>query len=276
MRLLFARTRHAYDSYRDFWRLVELSGFETCHVDEIDLAQQALYIVTPVNGEHRPHLASQRDRPRRARVAWWNLERPDAEGSLPLAEVLDEARGFADDVWVSDRYYAAMDPRLRHVVLGSDARLAPDPTPRPVAYDYTHQSYAVGRREAVYGPLRAAGLREGPSGWFEARDAVLRSSRLMLNVHQTPAPLGEPLRFAVAAAYGLPLVSETLADPYPLVRGTDFLEASPGDLVAAVRGALATPGLPRHGAALRARLCDEWTFRRGVEDAARATLEARP
>ena len=36
--IIFTRTRHTYDSYSDFWKLVELSGFNICFVDEIDIS----------------------------------------------------------------------------------------------------------------------------------------------------------------------------------------------------------------------------------------------
>ncbi len=37
--ITFVKTRHVYDSYTDFWRLVELSGFPTIYYDELDLRQ---------------------------------------------------------------------------------------------------------------------------------------------------------------------------------------------------------------------------------------------
>src|SRR6266404_2769198 len=76
---IFARTRYQYQSYSDFWRLVELSNFQTCYVDQIDLENDQIYITTPINGEHRPHINHRRSilkKAQQARVVTWMLERP--------------------------------------------------------------------------------------------------------------------------------------------------------------------------------------------------------
>lgn len=269
MRPIFARTRHVYDSYTDFWRLVELSGFETCYVDTMDLANpEALYIVSPVNGEFRPHMEAH-GQGRRARVVWWNLERPDPPApSPPLPVVMEDMTRYVDHVWVSDRHYAGMDSRQRFVVLGSHPDLGAPPL--PPTHDFTHQSYVWGRRGA---PIEAARRQwaEGPSAWGAAREQVLRRSRVMMNIHQTPAPVGEPLRFALAAAYHLPLVTETLADGFPLVEGRDYL-AAPLAEVPGLVGRVLRDGSTRCALsdALHDLLCVQFTFRRGVEDGVRS------
>lgn len=272
MRIVFARTRYEYDSYTDFWQLVRLSGFDICHVDEVDLASDSIYIVTPINGEFRPHVDHRRKlleedgRPKRATIVWWNLERPDSGGPT-LREVVDDLSRYVDVSWVSDRHYASLDTRLRHVVLGSHPGLRMHEGRLPTQYDFTHQSYSWGRREGIYPALMwGGGLREGPNGWGEARDQVLRSSKLMLNVHQTPALISEPVRFALTAAYSLPMVSETLVDPFPLVRGEDYIEADYASLVDVVKASAAADNT-RYGESLHKRLCSEWPFRRGVEEA---------
>lgn len=277
--IVFARTRHQYDSYRDFWDLVSLAGFDTCHVDEMDLRTDTFYVVTPINGEFRPHMDYCRNNvggKRRAVVAWWNLERPDGPGSEPIGAVLDEIMRYVDIAWVSDRHYASLDSRLQHVVLGSNARLCPqrERDLEEATYDFTHQSYVFGRRDAAITPLRLSGLREGPNGWFEARDAVLRSSRVIVNVHQTEAPIGEPIRFAMAAAYKIPMISETLMDPFPLISSADYLDVPISGIGDAVRAStLMNPDeLRRLGENLHARLCNEWTFSRGVHNGVVDTL----
>jgi hypothetical protein len=99
-----------------------------------------------------------------------------------------------------------------------------------------------------------------------------------LNVHQTPALIGEPLRFAWAAAYGAALLSETLADPFPLKPHQDFIQADYGDPL--IHAALELNDTMRREAAvgeshgegvlgpsLFYRLCIEWKFPRGVNEA---------
>lgn len=274
---IFVRTRYHYDSYIDFWRLVELSQFQTCYVDEIWYDTNKTYIVTPVNGELRPHLDNQRGRDRRCKIIWWNLERPDGfhgEPGRTLTHVVDDMVRYVDAIWVSDRSYAKMDIRFTHVVLGSHQSLG---NPRkPAQFDFTHQSYVYGRRECVINALCNL-FSMGPNGWGDVRDHVLRSSRLMVNVHQTPAGVMEPLRFAVAAAYKLPLLSEGLADPWPLTESRDFAKGDYADgIVTAAKTILASQEwLDALGERLHERLCHEWTFRRGVEEGLQRTILER-
>lgn len=269
---VFARTDHEYDSYRDYWRLVELSGFETRRLGAADLRREGTYVATPMSGETRAWLASVPRAERRARVVWWVLERPDPPQGPPLAAVLDEVAPLVDAVWASDRAMAALDPRVRHAVLGSHPGLgSPGAGARP--YDHTHQAYACPRRRDLFAEL-ARRHREGPACWGGARDRVLRGSRLMVSAHQTPFPAGEPLRYALAAAYGLPLACETLLDPWPLERGVHFRDAPLAGIPRLVAGALSDPAwLARAGAALRELLCFKCTFRAGVEAALADTFK---
>lgn len=239
---VFARTRHTYDSYSDMWQLVKLAEFPTCFVDEIDLRQPVTYITSPFTGETRGHLANQRGAVKDpvARVVWWNLERPDTEKGMPedamreaAQRQTDELLALVDAIWVSDRYYASLDPRYQFVILGSDARLAghePIEPKHPTSYDVIHLSYITYRRKFIYDALRRSGITIAPNGWGNERDRALRASRCMLNVHQTPSPVGEPLRFALAAAYKLALMTETLAAPDPLVPSYDCAMAPAEDI----------------------------------------------
>lgn len=274
---IFARTRFGYDSYSDFWKLVELSGFPTCFVDQIDLQSDNTYITTPVNGELRPHVAYRRTLgPQSARIIWWNLERPDDARELGLSAQLDEILHFVDEVWVSDRYYASLDPRLKFVVLGSHEGLA-----RTIAglnyvfapmktYDVALMAAPVPRREGVIYELKQRGLRVAPNAWGAEREQILRGTHVMLNVHQheNPMPIGEPLRFALAAAYRMVLISERIGDIYPLDHGC-LVSAPFSDLVDFV-GALSRPA-SQYGERLHQRLCVELNFRKCVEDALRST-----
>jgi hypothetical protein len=135
------------------------------------------------------------------------------------------------------------------------------------SYDWTHQSYENGRRRPVYDQIRKLGLREAPCAWGRARDLHLKRTLLMVNVLQTPAPIMAPLRFALAAAYELPIVSEIITDPWPL-EVTDFAGvASLGCIPDAVRYALKDSWTHPSGRSLHRKLCIDWTFRRGVEEA---------
>lgn len=283
MKIVFAKTRYLYQSYVDLWQLVELSGFPTCYVDEIDLEDEGLFIISPVNGELRPHVTHRRSilkGPQRAKLVFLNLERPDS-GLWRLEDIgngasneLDEIMKYVDFVWSMDRWYASLDRRMIHVTMGSHPGMMLGPMiPSTANYDLCHMSYAVGRRDEIYGKLKR-NFRLAPNGWGAERHALLQGSRAMVNVHQTPAPLAEPLRIAVAAAYAKPLLSETIQDPYPLVPGEHFLQASHADLNERIIQWMADENtLSRIGANLYTLLCFEHTFEKGIRDAAKRTLE---
>jgi hypothetical protein len=258
--IYFARTRHEYPSYSDLWRLVELSDFPLIYVDEIDISRTAVYIFTPMNGEVFELLDRIRDQPRRAKLIWWFLERLD---STPMLEdgSFERLRPQVDEVWVSDRWEAAQHPGFRYVCLASHPGLGNDPLPSH--YDFTHQSYVHGRRIAIMNELAKKSLREGPCAWGAERDQVLRTSKLMLHVHQYHLALYTPLRFALAAAYAMPLISERLFDPFPLEGVIE--QAGYGEIVDRVVSVARDPG--DRGTRLYQALCLDRTFREEVEQA---------
>lgn len=266
MAVVFARTRHVYGSYTDFWSLVELAGFRTCYVDEIDIDANLTYVTTPMTGELK---SRNLPKDRRAKIIWWNLERPDGEFAQRFSAVIDEVLSHVDEIWVSDRYYQSMDQRQKFVILGSHPGLLVEPWTPGNRWDVAHLSYMNGRRNHVYGRLQERGLTLAPNAWGNERTNVLFNSSVLLNVHQTDALIGEPLRFAVAAAHAVPLLSETILDAYPLAPGVDFLPAHYEDLVdlcgQAARGRIEI--LTQLGANLYERLCVEHPFGREVRKA---------
>lgn len=285
--VVFAHPRHIYDSYTDYRALSKLD-FETCFYNEIDLSREAVYIVSPFNGELPPAVAYQKsivpEKDRKARVVYWNLERPDHPGFMKepgepmervMARVVDECLAVVDFVWISDRSLAKLDPRLIYVIMGSNKALA-EAAGRPYEWDLCHMSYVHGRRDDMVRKLEAAGLNIGPNGFGEARAKVLSASRMMVNIHQRePLRPYAPLRFNLAAAYGLPIVTETLDDPYPLVPGQSVFMADFGaPLVELVRDLVKnrTEELAFAGAHARRILCDIFPFRVEVENGLRRTL----
>jgi hypothetical protein len=278
---IFARTRYTYTSYTDFWRLVELSGFRTCYVDEIDLERDEIYITSPVNGETRPHLFDRRAKlrgPQEARVIVWQLERPcdPSRPGSPEEQVRAGAREiltFSDAAWISDRWVARVsEGGFVHVTMGSHPELAGGPSFATPQYDLAHMSCSVPRRDAVVGYLHRRGLRIAPNGWGLERDRALRASRAILNVHQDGAPVMEPLRIALAAAYRLPYLSEVSNDPYPLVPDRTVLEAPVDRLGQAVEGWLRESRLRDLGSLLHEDLCVQMNFRKGVMEALERTF----
>lgn len=210
--ITFVKTRHPYDSYMDFYRLVELSGFPTIYVDEVDVTQPGVYITSPMNGEWRPHIDNQKNKVRNAHLILWNIERPSGSAGA-VGKYGQSNRELIynrqiDEVWVSDRRLAE-ETSLRFVVLGSDEGLGQPGADK--VFDFCHMSYEVPRRTGIYKNF----TNIGPNAWPPERDDILRKSRFAVNVHQDVHPFQEPLRFALFAAYGLPIISETIYDGYP-------------------------------------------------------------
>lgn len=232
-----------------------------------------LYVTTPINGEIGPHMAYRRSliggrENQKCKVVWWNLERPDSsdmEGKALPVFIKDEASRLlreVDAIWSSDKWLASLSSDIRYVEMGSHPGLAPSgPIHVPAAYDIAHMSYVTTRRKAVLD--RLSGLRIAPNCWDAQRDSVLKYTRAMLNIHQTNAPVIEPLRIALAAAYALPYLSEDLADPWPLEPGKTCLSAPHSALADSVREWLRRDLMPL-GRALRERLIERTTFGKAV------------
>lgn len=265
--IIFVKTRYTYDSYTDFWRLIELSGFPTIYVDELDLSQSGVYISAPYNGEWEPHVGPQLSSRRRAHLIHWLLERPaGSAGSVDKYATrqweLIRTR-LADEVWVSD-FQLAKETSLRHVVLGSDEGLGEPGEDKD--YLFCHMSAPVPRRTGIYASFPQE--RIGQNCWPPERDEVLKKSKFALNVHQDIYSYQEPLRFALFAAYGLPIVSEGLADAFPY--SEEYIVISPYTrLVGTMRHVLAEDYSKYRDMGLRTRdrMTKEFRFKDLVEKA---------
>ncbi len=263
--IIFARTRHIYDSYTDFWKLVELSGYETCYVDEINMSRSTIYITAPVNGDFRAHMENHKeDFPRNAHIIAWVLERPGSEdasvstfGKINRQLMSDR---LVDEVWVSDRRMAD-ETSLRYVTLGSNYGLG-EPGNKKI-FDFCHMSYMTPRRQTIYKHF----MNIGPNCWKEERHQVLQQSFFALNVHQDNFPFCEPLRLALFAAYGLPVVSEYIYDTHPY--GEDLTMCSYDDLVKVVQLKIRSgvTDMKEQGERFRKKMCEEFEFKKMVDEA---------
>jgi len=204
-----------YDSYTDFWTLVDLSGFASVAQNEIDLNSDNDYVLYINNGNAK-EIAMQ---PRRCRLILWQLERP-SEGfdDRFLPQCYDES-------WVSDRQlYRTCADRLRgakpikYLPVGGHERLGGEPV-MPKRYDAISISYNDpnnGRRSAIIAELKKRyGITLAPNGWGPERDRRLASSRVGLCLHQDNLRIIEPLRFTLFSCWKLPLVAEHSLDVFP-------------------------------------------------------------
>lgn len=250
---VFVRTRHVYQSYTDYWSLVELAGFPTCYLDEVQPDSDNTYILAVRNGE----LPTSGYPGARARIIHWHAEFHVEYDPLPGLEV-----------WSPDQFHAEQI-EARYVPMGSDARLKDGPDTRHAEYDVAYLGYMIPRRSDVLSGLAQRGARVSPtSAWGDERHKVLTHSTAYLHVHQVAeAPAIPPLRMVVAAAYSLPVITERPARTgifgCAQLLMSDHAHLAEFAWMWAVkeRGAF----LQAFGDGLHRMLCDELPFRRSVE-----------
>ena len=289
--IVFARPIHKYDSYHDFYKLAELSGFPIISVSEIDVTRDYIVITAPMNGDYKEHFVGnlaqweatgeitggqllrqkQSGLPRLAHLIVWNLERPGGSGSI--GQYAEDSKSwidnrFCDEVWVSDPTMAD-ETMLRYVVLGSDYGLGKPWDNKH--YNLVHMSVTIPRRVHIYKEFNNI----APNAWpwdSPSRDEILKASKFALNVHQDNYPFVEPLRLALFAAYGLPVISEKLNDNYPY--GSDIATHGYHGLVPALKAALADDydQWKEKGLRLREKMCKQLQFgkmvRKAIEESA--------
>lgn len=255
----FVRTRTEYPPYADYYRLAELSGYPICYVDEIDPTDAArVYIISPINGEWQqgwPHA--------RARIIFNQLEWHTDHSRVELPPGVSEC-------WNGDKWHAGLI-NARHVPIGSHDGLNLNLADCPAKeYDVVFMAYTdIYRRSQIKNALEARGLKLAPNGWGQARHDALVRSKVMVHVHQWEnIPAVAPLRWCIAAAYGLPIISESVNDRRPFAAGDfmtcdyDALADFVAERVIEEDGRLATYGYNLHKF-----LCHDLTFRESVERA---------
>jgi hypothetical protein len=253
--IFFAEPRHHYQSYEDLRALIRLSEFETCFIDEIDPDSDNAYVITILNGE----VPTEGYPNARAKIVLWDLEYH-----------LDGVHVPGVKVWAADKWYSEQIGG-KYVPMGSHPGLCPEVTPKQDLYDVAFIGYfdGVPRRQLIRHQLMERGVKVSPPGaWGAERHTLLRNSAAYLCVHQHEhIPTIAPLRMVVAAAYGLAVISETVADAgifNGLVRECGY------DEIANV-----TKSLTAHfeymsmnyGEGLHQALCRDLTFRKSVESA---------
>lgn len=263
--ITFLRTRHNYDSYRDYWSLVELSGFATMFVDEFRPSMDGVFIVSPMNGEWKPHIDNHRGR-NNSYLIHWNLERPSGSSGYIGAyakSAYDMIKDrYLDEVWVSDRKLAE-ESGLKYIPVGSHADFG-KPKAGPKRYMFCHMSAPVPRRTTLWSNFDNGAI--GPNSWFEERHAVLQDSYFGLNTHQDNHPFQEPLRLALFASYGLPILSESLVDSYPYVENETILTCDYMSIPERIKSLVEEDYDEYRDLGLKARklVCEEVTFRDSV------------
>lgn len=247
-----------YRSYTDFFKLVELSGYPVIPLSQLDPQSDHTYIITPLNGEWLHGWQQPK-----ARIIHWELEwRTDWR-----AEV-NEPPGVAE-VWASDKWYAGKIG-AKYVPVGShyDLNVRETVALPPKIYDVSLLSYQTNRRMGITQELQNKGLKLAPvqNLWGFDRSLSLLQSRVMVHVHQHDNTPGiAPLRWCLAAAHGLPIISENVNDRgifgYSAMMTSNYQE-----LPAFTRYMLQDRRLMQDYAwALQGLLCEQYTFQKVVE-----------
>jgi hypothetical protein len=254
--VIFVRPRHDYDPYADLYRLIELSGYELTFFDRMDINDPTkTYIFSPANGE-----IGQGWQGAKARIIHLQLEW-ELEQSQPIPGVSEK--------WTADAYHAEKIG-ARFVPLGSHPDLNLHPADSPAKeYDVAFLAAPNGRRYSVWGDITERGLSTAPNGWGEARHSALSKSRAMVIVHQWEQfKCIAPLRWALAAAYKLPVISENVycRDPFG---HSHFMTCDIDRLGKFTELHIRDPfnNLSDYGLALHEKLCHQMTFRKSIEAA---------
>lgn len=254
MPIIFVQTRHYYGSMVDYFRLVELAGYPVVYDDEMQLDNpEHCYILTWFSAQ------SPFPPDTKARLICWNLE----WGDVPILPGVE--------YWSPDKWYAEQHD-WKYVPVGSDVRLKdgfyPPVNDDAKLYDITLMMYRdVLRRASLIKRIRDRSVTIAPDGWGEMRHANLMHSRIQVHIHQhETANVVSPLRFAVAAAYRLPIITERLNDAgifnRLLIQSTyDGLPDCITEYLTPVRRA----ALHEFGCALHERLCIDMPFKKVVE-----------
>jgi len=261
MTVFFCETEHHYAPYDDWFKLARLSGFEVIHISKMDvLNADHVYIVNHFGAVGMPG----NEHEAKARIILWQLEWTKVEEKIHFPPNIS-------DVWASDKWFAEYYG-AKYVLLGSHSEL-PEYPPNPKvakSYDIALMMYrGPWRRQRVIADLQGKQLNVAPDGWGEVREQILLSSRCMVHVHQhDDISTIAPLRFAIAAAYKLPLFTERCAD-MGMFAGLVF-ECEHVELATMVYNKL-QPGLAFELNDYRDRLhhflCEQRTFRYNVEEA---------
>jgi hypothetical protein len=254
---IFVFPEKDYPSYSDIKALVKLSGFESVTIKQMTAFSRQPYIV--VSPEAIPDVQGWQ-----SRVICWQLEY--------AGDYTNNYANFGGIVWASDKAWADAHG-AKYVLMGSHPFLAAghgDPGAQP-AYDVTMLGYMTPRRQAIKDSLNALRWPEDyPGHSTDERTKVLLYTRLMLHVHQHDnAPFLAPQRIAIAAAYRMPVLSETTPGAGDLASYIAFADYA--NIAEEVRNRFANTGHLTAGEDIHHLLCISRPFRKCVEEALKSS-----
>lgn len=256
--IIFARSREHYDSYMDLHRLITLSGFPLIYMDEIDPDSDNVYIFSTPQTHWHTGVERSGWPGAKARIIYWNIEWYEDQNYHNIHGV---------EVWSADKWHAEKIG-AKYVPMGSHPDLPDAPLENcPKVWDVAMLSYFTNRRLEMKMWLEQGNISLAPNGWGQERHAILQQSHIMLNIHQHDyAFTVPPQRFALAAAYRLPVVTEHVANEGVFTHSY-MMQCDRAHMVSFIRMWRADHRLTDYANALHELLCVERTFRKCVEGA---------
>lgn len=259
--IVFGRTRHTYDPYRDFFRLAELSGYSVQYLDTIDWERGDQTVIgTPHNGEWDGI-----PQHKRSRLILWNLERPTPTTQYGPGGA-DVPPGV-DEVWTSDQHVTALTG-AKYVFLGGHRAFAQLRVLHK-QYDFISLMAWFGRRTGLHDQLHGLINADVPGGtWGDERHARMNQSHAMISAHQDENTYLEPPRFMLAGCYALPLISEHVTNGGYWKAGEHYLDVPFTHIGCVLRSLLGDEvRMARLGASAWRLVCVEHPFKQEVERA---------
>jgi len=257
--VIFCKTRyqdHGYQSYNDFFKLVELAGYPLIYVDQIDTSTDNTYIFTPMNGECVNGWPIGK-----AQIILWQME-------WQITDEHNTPPGVTR-VWCPDAWFAQKQG-YEYVPIGSDVRLCEATDDYiPKQYDVSFLSYQTPRRQFITQQCKSHGLTIAPNSGLHgyARSVVLLQSRLMMHIHQHDTIPGiAALRWALAATHRMPLLTESVAN-YGIFNYKYMMQARYGTIAEFAQSLMMDENrymLDDYAAQLYQLLCVEKTFAKVV------------
>lgn len=245
-----------YRSYVDLFRLVEMAGYPLIPISQINPDSDNTYIFTPANAETINGWPNAK-----AQIILWQLE-------WMLTDEHNTPPGVAR-VWASDAWFAK-DKGYEYVPVGSDIGLNSVGSNFPLrnVFDVSLLSYQTSRRQVITHQLMDKGLVLAPISGLEGirRSLTLVQSRAMVHVHQHDnVPGVAPLRWALAAAHGLPMITETVRD-YGIFDYRYMMQSRYDTLADFVKNVVRDEQIMQdYGLSLQRLLCEEYSFKKVVE-----------
>lgn len=164
-----------------------------------------------------------------------NLERPGGSGSLH--KYIEDNRahidlGFLDNVFVADKKLSELTG-FPYFMLGGHENFCDIEDTYEKNYDLIalccyslHRAWMFQTPEMLRPILGGMSIATNAPPTSPVRDALLKTTKAMLNIHQDDFHFCEPLRMIIAVMYGMPIFSEECDNPYNAHTFGEFSEYS--------------------------------------------------